>query len=49
MPMCPNCGSRVTEGSSTCSCGTPVVDFANVPDEVDAKEIKKRVSDEIID
>ncbi|WP_406537404.1 hypothetical protein [Methanobrevibacter sp.] len=49
MPMCPNCGGWVPEGSSTCSCGTPVGDFAYVLDEVDAKEIKKRVSNEIID
>ena len=49
MPMCPNCGGWVSEGSSTCSCGTPVSDFANVPDEVDKDEIKREVSNEIIE
>ncbi|WP_405266971.1 tetratricopeptide repeat protein [Methanobrevibacter sp.] len=48
MPMCPNCGGWVSEGSSTCSCGTPVGDFSSVPDEVDKEEIKREVRDEII-
>ncbi|WP_292749132.1 tetratricopeptide repeat protein [Methanobrevibacter sp.] len=38
MPMCPNCGSWVSEGSSTWSCGTPMGGYSYVDWELEDKK-----------
>lgn len=48
MPICPNCGGWVSEGSPVCSCGTPMGGSVHIPDEVDKEELTREVRDEII-